>query len=541
MRYRFQDNLIFVHVGALRSKITTTENAMPNRSIRTRDNQHSRSGSSLKRVGKASALLLLLGIFAPAMNGAQTASLSNQSLYQDQNPRNRLPDLGASTGGLIAEAKESRLGQMWLKMYRGRVLTSQDPLLFDYTMSLLNELASHSDLKDPELRLIITPNPNLNAFAVPGGVVGVNTGLFLYSETEDQLASVLAHELAHLSQRHYARGVEQQKQSTLPTLAATLGSILLAATVGGNAGMAALTATQAKSMENRMRFSRRNEQEADRLGLQTMVRADRNPRASAEMFENMLQATRYYKRPPEFLLSHPLSERRIADARNRARRFPEKQYDSPLAFYLMKARVKLAHEKNMGLAAKQFRSELDGDSESIVASRYGLALALIRNGQPQDAKQHVTLLLKKHPNQLAFLLADAERLAAAENYEQAIQQLKTLLNEHPTNHAANMALAEVLMKAGHYTQAELVLSAESQRQPEDEHVWYLLAEIQGLTGNILELHQARAEYFILNGVFDKARTQLQNALRLSKTYYSKARIQQRLLDLNEYEDILKGF
>lgn len=523
-------------VSAQRSQ--PTENTMPTALITLIRHQCSLIAREIGRLRKA-PWLLILGATCPLTLHAQAPSHDGHYHYEDQNPRNRLPDLGASAGGLIAEADEYRLGQMWLKMYRGQVPTSEDPLLFDYIKNLLNELAAHSDLKDPNLSLVITPNPTMNAFAVPGGVVGVNTGLFLYSDTEDQLASVLAHELAHLSQRHYARGVEKQKQASIPTLAATLGSILLAATVGGNAGMAALTATQAASLENRLRFSRQNEQEADRLGLQTMVRADRNPHASAEMFENMLKATRYYKRPPEFLLSHPVSERRIADAKNRARRFPVKNDSSDLSFHLMKSRVKLGHENNLALAIKQFRSELQGDSESKVASRYGLSLALIRHGQPQDAEKHLAILLKNHPNQLEFLLAEAERHAAAKNFDQGIKLLKSVLKKQPENHAANMTLAEVLMKAGRYTQAELVLTAESQRSPQDDHVWYLLAEIQGLTGNIIALHQARAEYFILNGIFDKAKTQLQNALRLSKTYYSKARIQQRLLDVENYKNTLQ--
>ena len=446
----------------------------------------------------------------------------------------RLPDLGGAGSGIISPAREYKLGQAWLRAFRSQVRTSSDPILQEYLEDLVNNLANYSQLKSHRMDLVIVPNPTINAFAVPGGVVGVNTGLFLYAGNEDQMASVLAHELAHLSQRHYARSLEASSNASIPTLAGILAGFILAATAGADAGLAAITATQAAALNNQLRFSRQNEQEADRIGLQTMVSAGRDPHASAEIFERMLRETRYSSRPPEFLLTHPVTESRIADARNRAGRenteqhFPNNEY-----FYLMQARVRLLHAENANFAAKIFTHEIIGDTPSVTGSRYGLALALTKSGQYQQAQSEIDKLLAQDPQNHLFLIAQAELDAAIGEFDRAKKHLDQGLTLKPSNHALNTALAELLMEAGRYSQAELVLTEHTARRPTDEYLWYLTAEVRGLSGNILGLHQARAEYFILNGIYDKARKQIDNALKLAKTEYTRAILLQRKQDIDK--------
>ncbi|BFM06666.1 M48 family metalloprotease [Halioxenophilus aromaticivorans] len=445
----------------------------------------------------------------------------------------QLPDLGDSSSGIVSHAREQKLGQAWLRSFRSQVVTSSDPVLYEYVENLLANLATHSELKNQQLELVIIPNPTINAFAVPGGVVGVNTGLFLYAGDEDQMASVLAHELAHLSQRHYARSVEAAQNASIPTMAGILAGFILAATAGADAGMAAITATQAAALDNKLRFSRQNEQEADRIGMQTLLSAGRDPNASAEIFERMLRETRYTTRPPEFLLTHPVTESRIADARNRALRMPKGDHSVDDQFYYMQARARLLHAENPNVAAKIFTTELEGDSPSENASRYGLALALTESGRFQQAAEQIDFLLEYQPENTLFIMAKARLEAKQGNVKAAQKRLRAALRIKPANHPLNTTLAEILMDAGSYSQAELVLSQHSQRRPKDDYVWYMLAEIRGLSGNILGLHQARAEYFILNGIYDKARVQLDNALKLAKSEYTIALINQRKKDIEQ--------
>ncbi|WP_460103829.1 M48 family metallopeptidase [Sessilibacter sp. MAH4] len=445
----------------------------------------------------------------------------------------RLPDLGDGSSSRISPQREKILGQAWLRAFRAQVRTSSDPLMYEYIEQLLQDLAPYSQLRDYNLDLVIIPSPTINAFAVPGGVVGVNTGLFLYAGTENQMASVLTHELAHLSQRHFARSLEQQANSTIPTMAGLLASLILAAATGStDAGLAALSATQAAALDSQLRFSRQNEQEADRLGFQTMIASGRNPEAGAEMFERMLRELRYTSRPPEFLLTHPVTESRVADARNRAQKFEPKQYEVNQRFYLMQARARLIHSENPNVAAKIFRHELDGETASMDASRYGLGLALTDAGQFDEAAEQLRYLIEKDPNEVAYITALAKLESKQGNAEQAITRLYDALQSRPQSHPLNVALSEVLMDAGRYSQAELILTNHSERRPKDDYVWYLLAEVRGLAGNILGLHEARAEYFILNGIYDKARIQLNNALKIADSDYKKALLEQRLEDVD---------
>ncbi len=451
-------------------------------------------------------------------------SLSTTHAVADFN----LPELGDASSAIVSHKQEYELGQTWLRLYRSRVPTSSDPLIHNYTEQLLTRLAKSSQLKNRQLELIVVENPSMNAFAVPGGVIGVHTGLFLYAESEAQFASVLSHELAHLSQRHFARGVEQAQKASLPTMAAMLASLVLAATAGGDAGIAALTATQAAALDSKLRFSRQNEQEADRIGMQTMVAAGEDPYAVPDMFERMLKATRYSRRPPEFLLTHPVTESRIADSLNRAGKFTRQTHPESLDYHLMRARVLLKHENTPQDGVKRFTSELEGDSVSPEASRYGLVLALIDSGQVDRAREAIKPLMALSPSKPAYVIAAAD-IEVNDNIDKALQRLKAELENNPTHHAYNVRYAELLMKAGRYALSEEVLAQHVRRKPKDDYVWYLLAEVHGLAGNILGVHEARAEYFILNGIYDKAQIQLKNALKLSRgSYHKTALLEEKL-------------
>lgn len=452
-----------------------------------------------------------------------------------------LPKLGDASSSIVSPAKEYELGQTWLRLYRSRVPTSSDPLINDYLEHLLNKLAQHSQLQDRRLELILVKNLSMNAFAVPGGVVGVHTGLFLYAESEHQLASVLSHELAHLSQRHFARGVEKQQNASIPTMAALLASLVLAATAGGDAGLAALTATQAAALDSQLRFSRQNEQEADRIGMLTMVSSGMDPEAVPAMFESMLRATRYSRRPPEFLMTHPVTENRIADSRNRANKYANKQqFSDNIDFHLMRVRIRVQHEQTPQEAVKRFTSELVGESLSKEASRYGLALALTEAGQFEKAREELKPLLDKNPDKIIYQVAAADIELAAEKYERALEVISTKLALHPNSHPLNIRYAETLMRAGYYAQSEEILESYSRYRPKDDYVWYLLAEVHGLAGNILGVHRARAEYFILNGVYDKAQKQINNALKLSKgNFHMTALLRERLKDVRNMQDKAK--
>lgn len=455
----------------------------------------------------------------------------------------RLPSLGDSTSGIISQQQEHELGRAWLMAYRSRINEHNDPLLSDYLEQLLYKLVSHSELEDRRLELITINNPSMNAFAVPGGVIGIHTGLFRYAKSEHQLSSVLAHEIAHLSQRHFARRVETQRKNTAATLAGMLASLVLAATVGGDAGLAGLTASQAASQHNTLKYSRQNEQEADRLGLKTMASAGMDPRAMSAMFEEMLRITRYTgSKPPEFLLTHPLTENRVADAKNRINQLPPRQYLDNLEFHLMRVRALIAIDNNASVSLNRFQHELQGNTLNSQSARYGIVLSYIDLGNYTKAKESLKLLLTKSPNNLTYQMADIDLDRAQKKYELAITKTKKLLAYRSDSYPLRISLAESYLKANRYLESEQVLDTLTLSHPNSPEVWFQLAEVRGLAGNISGVHQARARYFILNGVFDQARDQLGYARKLLINDFKQvAIIDQQLRDLAKLEERLENF
>jgi len=448
----------------------------------------------------------------------------------------KIPNLGEASTSLFSADYEHDLGRTWLRMFRSQVPTIDDPLLQEYLEDLIYELVTHSQLEDRRIEVIIVDNPTINAFAVPGGIIGIHNGLLMYAQTEDELATVLAHEIAHLSQRHFSRRIEyQQGQQTL-YLASMLAGLVVLATGGGSAGMAAISAAQAAAQDSALRYSRSNEAEADRVGMKTLVEADFDPHAAPAMFERMLQASRYSggNRAPEFLRSHPLSENRIADTRNRARKHPKQMKHTNLNYQLMRARVSVGLSNTPEEAVQKFRGELEGKPISREAARYGLALALTKAGRTDEASLELDSVWSSDPDRLEYILADAEIDIARNKPDLAVQKLEKKLQLSPNNHPLTMLYAKALMDNHQAHIAEEVLIAQSKINPKDPGLWYLLAEVEGLSGNIAGLHRARAEYFILNGILDEADKQLKYALKLTdKDHLTTAKIYARIKDVAE--------
>ena len=343
---------------------------------------------------------------------------------------------------------------------------------------------------------------------------------------------MLAHELAHLSQRHYARGVEKQKGQQLISMAAILASLIIAASGDGEAGAATLQASQAGLIDRQLQFSRYYEQEADRIGMQTLVDAGFDPHAMAHMFEQMQRASQFSTEPPEFLLTHPVTAKRIADAENRARDYPNQHAPSSLDYDLVRSRAIFFQEETPQQAINHFKSELKGFSPSEAGSRYGLVLALTANKEFEQAALTLEPLIKQHPNHPALIIAQANIEANSSNISRALKRTKHALRKNPNGYALNINYSRLLASNNRHAQAAEILNDLRQKRPDDPFIWYHLAELAGLSGDILTLHKARAEYFILYGDFDRAENQLKNLLKkFSDNKIETAIAQKRLNDI----------
>lgn len=457
---------------------------------------------------------------------------------------NDLPSLGDASSALVSPQQEYQLGRAWLSIVRGQVSQLSDPQLKDFVESSVYRLAETSQVQDRRLEFVLLNSPQINAFAAPGGIIGVNGGLFLYAQTEGEYASVLAHELAHLSQRHFARGLEAQQRMQLPVMAAMLAGIVAAAAGAGDAGIAAIASTQAAAIQEQRRFSRQNEQEADRIGLVNLEKAGYDPRSMPSMFERLMRQYRYDRMPPEFLLTHPVSESRIADTRNRAEQYQPGGTEDSLRYQLMRARVQLTYEETPGIAAKRFRAQLD-ENPNMDAARYGLAIALIKGSQFDEARDTLAPLLQKAPDDVTYNLAQISLDSAANRLPAADQRIARLLDLYPGNYPLNQARIDLLLKQRSIPEAERALNELLKRRMKDPDVWYQVAEVRGLSGNTIGLHQARAEFFALVGDFNQAIEQLDFAKRRAANNFQMAsRIDARQKELIEEkrmtEEMLRG-
>ena len=450
-----------------------------------------------------------------------------------------LPSLGDRISGTISLDQEYEMGQQFLAQIRRSAPTIPDAVLLNYLENVTYKLASRSQLQDHRLSFVVIDSEELNAFAAPGGIIGVNTGLFLNAQTEAEFASVMAHEIAHVSQRHFARSVDQAQAGQVGQLASLLASVLIMATSDAQHGAAAISAVQGRAVENQLRFSRSNESEADRVGQDNMFSAGFDPEAMGILFERLQARSRFRSRPPEFLLSHPVTETRIAEARGRAVRYPQREYGSNLEYQITRARVVGHYAPDKSALISDYQKLLSESTSEFTrdSNRYGLAIAYYEDERYADAARALMPFLDKDPNRFSYVVTMAEILTEQNEPVQAIEFLDRHLEINPNNHALTIAYVNALIEARNYTEAGEMLEAHSMQRENDHNLWYQLAETWGQAGNISKVHQARAAYFELLYDFRNAREQLQFALRIEEDNGSalaeQARLRQRITDLEQ--------
>ena len=459
--------------------------------------------------------------------------------YAQENNQLVLPELGDRVSGAVSSFEEKAIGKEFLKQIYFQAPLISDPLIKEYTELLIYRLSEYSEVKDRQFNILIIDDNSLNAFAAPGGIIGVNGGLFLNADNEGQFASVMAHELAHLSQRHFARNILSTQDRSLASSLTMISSIALAILSNNPNAMAvgpALLQTQS------LRYSRLFEKEADRVGFGNLVRAGYNPKSMGEMFENMNNLRRLAgETPPEFLLTHPLSSSRISDALNAAEGMSEDgtKKDS-LEYSLIRARLKVFYEK-IPLQSVQYFQALVNENPSD-ANLYGLALALSTNNQSEESIKYINTLINKYPKNLFLNTSKVEILTEGKNYKDALFVANTFLEIAPKNYPLTIAKSKLLLEMGEYFESEEIIRDQLLRRNEDPQLWLLLSEIQRNSKNIIGYHQSRAEYFLLLGQNEEALSQLEFALSLTKNNFQVSeRIMNQIVNIKKEIDESRGF
>jgi len=419
---------------------------------------------------------------------------------------NELPTLGDASSSLVSLPEEYQLGRNWLRQLRAHATTLDNPLMLELLERLIYRLTPHADTPQTQLAFVIVDQPELNAFAVPGGIVGVNFGLLLHTQDEDEFSSVLAHELAHLSQRHFARRAEVGQNEAPVVLAALLASILIAATVDAEAGMAGIMATQGASIQNQLAYSRAWEREADRIGFTTMVKSGLDPQAMPDMFHNMLDAAKYYRKPPEFLLTHPLTSRRIADAASRAENHPAKPRRQSFLFSILRNEAVRHYRLEKKQASLFFSERLSRAKQPLQEATLNYTLATIELDQnnTQQARKYLTAIPDEWQAESPVLILKARILSAENDSAGAVAFLKRYQPWFPDSYAYNMAYANALQDNGKPAAALEVLKRLNTQRPENPTIWAHIAELARQENRMQLAHQAAAEAAFLTGADSRA-------------------------------------
>lgn len=444
---------------------------------------------------KAHYFLLLIGLALPSF-----ASVNNTIA-------NKLPELGASPS-IIPASQEYALGRAWIAAFRQQAPISTDVNTVDYLEHLVFHLAPYATRDEYQILPVVVQSSQINAFAVPGGVVGMNTGLILKTESEDQIVSVIAHELAHLSERHFARGVLAQKNSLAPSLLALVVGIAAIAAGESDAGIAAISVGQAAAIENQLKYSRQHEREADRTGIAVMADAGFDPTAAADMFKIMLDSARLNNSSEyNFFSTHPVTEARVADARNRASELTIAESTKPSTDFEYIKAAETAKEFKYPRAAIESFSQISS-TFSEPARLYGLAIAYSLDQQADKAVKIIKQLLDADQERILLWVTYGQNLAKAGEVQAALTWLEQKYRFNPNNYPIAFTYAAALEQDRQYNAAQIVLERLANQRPDDPNIWYRLAEVSGLAQDIHSLHLARAEYFVLRGGYRTAERQL---------------------------------
>ena len=450
-----------------------------------------------------------------------------------------LPELGDRVSGAVSTAEEKLIGREFLKQVYFQAPLISDALIQEYTELLTYRLSEYSEVKDRRFTVLLIDDDSLNAFAAPGGVIGVNGGLFLNADNEAQFSSVMAHELAHLSQRHFARNILNAQDRSLASSLTMISSIALAL-ISNNPG--AMMVGSALMQTQNLRYSRLFEKEADRVGFANLVKAGYDPKAMGEMFENMNDLRRLAgEAPPEFLLTHTLSSSRISDALNAAECIPvEGTKKDSLEFSLIKSRLKVYYETIPSQSIRFFNAEMI--KENSDSNIYGLALAYSQNNNLGKSENLINILIKKYPKNLFLNTSKIEILTKAQKYDEALKLANTFLEISPKNYPLTIAKSKLLLEMKRFFESEELIRDLLIRRNEDPELWLLLSEIQRNSKNIVGYHQSRAEYFLLLGQNEQALGQLEFALNLTKNNFQVSeRIMNQIISIKKAIGESRGF
>ena len=457
----------------------------------------------------------------------------------------RLPDFGNSADSMLTGQQLDEIAQIYLRELRKNDLLLEDPLVEEYIQNLGFSLVSHSEKPNLRFQFHVLKSPVVNAFATPGGFIAAFSGLIDMADNESELASVLAHEIAHVTQDHMLRSTERTIKANLPVMLGML-AVLIAGASGldksNNAGMAAVIAGQGLLQQNQINFTRDNEYEADRIGIRTLYQSGYDPSGMAAFFGKMQRLERNYgKEVPELLRTHPLSTNRIAEAKARATQMRGdhlKQDDR--RFHFAQERIRALSQDTPGKAYQAFLARARQpvkNAAQAAALQYGLALLESRTRRGDAALQRLQSLLAADPGNRWLQLAQAEALASAGRLPEARQAYATLLQHNPDDLAVILPYANLLLEQDHrndWKKSRALVRSALADFPDRPDLYRLLGRAEHALGHDINATMADAQVNFLNGnLYQAVQTLKALKKREDLNYYQRSKLEARLKQYRE--------
>lgn len=446
-----------------------------------------------------------------------------------------LPDFGSTADSVLSKTREKMLGRSVILQLRNADAIVDDPQLNEYIKLLGSQLASQVNDGDFDFEFFVIDDNAINAFAMPGGVIGVNAGLLLATDSESELAGVIAHEVSHVTQRHIARSIYDRRRGGLMSMATVLAAMLMGASGGasGDAAMGVATAAQAAAAQRQINFTRAHEYEADRIGMGVLASAGFDPAGMASFFEKLARRESLSADMiPEMLRTHPTGSGRISEARGRASQLPRGDHVDSLGYGLAQARIRVLSARTPDVAMAYYRLLEDSDDP---ADRYGRALSLTQTGLNDQAERIFRELSDENPSVIAYRIGQAEALTADGLDEQAIKVYEDANAVSPRNIPLVISYGEALLNSGRASEAhEILLDLLNNVDPTPAQI-ELLARAANAEGDMMNAHHYMSEYYASIGDLALAITQLEMALETPDVNaIEHARFNARIDEFEEY-------
>jgi predicted Zn-dependent protease len=412
----------------------------------------------------------------------------------------RLPDMGSPADAVLSKSDEARFGRMIMQQIRASGTLVEDPLINEYVSEIGHRIAAQTNDGDHNFTFFVVEDPNINAFALPGGYIGVHTGLLEATRNEDELAGVLAHEVAHVTQRHIARALHANSRQSIISTAMMLGAIILGAAGGSSDAMqGAIAVAQGTAVQQQINFTRSNEYEADRIGISALAGAGYDPHGMASFFEVMSRQAPATPelRAPEFLRTHPVSTARIAEARSRARAYPRQMSSDSSNYGVARARIVVERFDTPEEAVAWFERR-DYENQTDI-ERYARAVAYQRAGRHFEATRIFEELAAKDQKVIAFHIGLGESQLALEMRDEGLATFDRALTLFPRNVPLVIHYGEWLLRLGQARKAHTILLDLMNNVPPTPEQVRLLARVASSAGEMAEAYYYMSEYRLMTG------------------------------------------